>query len=212
MRIFIGHDSILAQNTEVCEKSIRRYEPNAIITRIDINEMRKLGYNREEDGSTEFTYTRFLVPLLCEYQGLALFCDSDFVWQESPMSVASYSESSNVVSVVKHLAWTPDPTKMDGRKNESYDRKWWSSLMLFNCSHPLAKRLDIKEINMSTPAYLHRLWWAEQNIGSLPSRFNHLVGYDSHSDDIAAYHFTNGTPIHRGQNFGPCVGKYLEYL
>ena len=36
-------------------------------------------YNREDDklGSTEFTFTRFLVPLLNNYKGWALFCDSD---------------------------------------------------------------------------------------------------------------------------------------
>ena len=39
-------------------------------------------YWREIDklASTEFTFTRFLVPALANYKGWALFCDSDIVF------------------------------------------------------------------------------------------------------------------------------------
>lgn len=212
MKIFIGHDSTLEWNTIVCEKSIRKYLPDADITRIDIKAMRELGYDRDEDGSTEFTYTRFLVPMLSGYQGLSLFCDSDFVWQGDPTEIASYSQEYNAVSVVQHRKYEASEMKMDGRPNSTYDRKWWSSLMLFNCSHPHCKRLTVEEVNQASPAYLHRLWWAEEKVGKLPGKYNHLVGYDSPGEEVFAYHFTDGTPIHKGQRFGPCVEKYLEHL
>ena len=40
-------------------------------------------YWREEDplASTEFTYSRFLTPYLNNYEGMAIFFDSDFLWQ-----------------------------------------------------------------------------------------------------------------------------------
>jgi len=212
MKIFIGHDRQIPENTDVCEKSIRKYEPGANITRIDISEMWERGYNRKEDGSTEFTYTRFLVPMLSGYQGLSLFCDSDFVWQGSPYGVANYHDDENAVSVVQHRVYDAHEIKMNNIRNESYDRKWWSSLMLFNCGHEHTKRLTMEEVNQASSAYLHRLWWAETKIGAIPGIYNHLVGYDEPEPGIQAYHFTDGTPIHKGQKFGPCVEKYLEFM
>ena len=40
-----------------------------------------LGLNRVHDplASTEFTYSRFLVPHLCDYRGKAIFMDNDML-------------------------------------------------------------------------------------------------------------------------------------
>ena len=39
-------------------------------------------YTRNVDplASTQFTYSRFLVPKLMNYQGWAVFCDCDFIF------------------------------------------------------------------------------------------------------------------------------------
>jgi len=69
VRIFVGHDSTQPENTDVCVRSIERFGHQ--VTLLDKKDLeRDYGYNREvEDGSTEFTYTRFLVPYLCGYIG-----------------------------------------------------------------------------------------------------------------------------------------------
>ena len=57
---------------------------------------------------------------------------------------------------------------MDGRKQEWYPRKNWSSLMLLNCSHPSVKNLNLDNINNETPKWLHRMEWCkDEEIGEI---------------------------------------------
>merc|ERR1711916_200606 len=101
----------------------------------------KLFWREDKTGATEFTYTRFLVPYLNNYEGWALFCDSDFLWTCDVNEVfEKYSDSKNAVSCVKHnYTNCHGKTKMDGRPQEFYPRKNWSSLMSFNCSLQMLK-------------------------------------------------------------------------
>lgn len=63
----------------------------------------------------------------------------------------------------------------------------WPSLMVFNCE--LCKDLTPEYIESGTPQDLS---WAK-TIGSLPSSWNHLVGYDP-KQDAKIVHFTQGIP------------------
>ena len=82
--IFVGWDSREDIAYQVCRHSLvsRTSIPLDIIA-LRQEELRRLGcYTRALDplASTEFTYTRFLVPYLMDYEGWAIFCDSDFLW------------------------------------------------------------------------------------------------------------------------------------
>ena len=213
-KVFIGHDPSQAQNTSVCERSIRKYNKDVEIHRIELSDMEtKWGFRRDNDGSTEFTYTRFLVPMLAGYKGYALFCDSDFVWLCDPVELLGYVNGSDAVSCVKHNSMpTRSKEKMAGQKNEEYDRKWWSSLMLFNCGHQFCKRLSVSSVSRLPASSLHKMWWAGLDIGSLPVEYNYLVGY--YGDDIVpkALHFTDGTPLYTKYLNEPFAEKYLEYI
>lgn len=213
-KIFIGHDSSQAQNTSVCERSIRKYNKDVEIHRIELSDMEtKWGFHRDNDGSTEFTYTRFLVPMLAEYKGYALFCDSDFVWLCDPEELLGYADKNDAVSCVKHDRMpTRSKEKMAGQRNDEYDRKWWSSLMLFNCEHQFCRRLSTQSVARLPAASLHRMYWASHHIGSLPVEYNYLVGY--YGDDIVpkALHFTDGTPLYTKYKDEPFSEKYLEFI
>lgn len=211
--IFIGHDSKQPQNTDVCEASIRKYNKDVSIYRIDLKVMEDFGYDRDNDGSTEFTYTRFLTPFLSDYKGYSLFCDSDFVWLSDPEEVLGYIDSRNAVSCVKHDKMpVRSKQKMEGKVNESYERKWWSSLMVFNCAHQCCKRLTVSSVNNLSSASLHRMYWAGVDIGDIPVEYNYLVGY--YGDDIVpkALHFTDGTPLYKTYENDPFAEKYLEFI
>jgi|SRR6056300_720636 len=214
MKIFIGHDSFQAQNTEVCIASIRKYNKNIEIIPIVKSEMeRDYGFNRENDGSTEFTYTRFLVPYICRYQGIALFCDSDFVWLCDPEEILGYYDDRNAVSCVQHNKMpVRSKEKMQGQVNESYPRKWWSSLMLFNCEHQFCRRLNPDSINQLSAQSLHRMHWAAHGIGELPVEYNYLVGYYDNDIFPKALHFTDGTPLYESYRNEPYADKYLEFI
>ena len=79
--------------------------------------------------------------------------------------------------VVKHDHVAQEETKMDGKPQHNYPRKNWSSLVLWNLSHPAHDRL-IKEdgANKWEPGYLHRFGWVEDDdIGEIPETWNWLV-------------------------------------
>ena len=105
-----------------------------------------------------------------------------------------------------------DNVKMDGRKQEWYPRKNWSSLMLFNCSHPDVKKLTLDNVNNKTPKWLHRMEYCnDDNIGSLPIDYNYLVNYYN-TNNFKALHFTDGGPWHEKYRDVMYGDLWLEYL
>jgi len=124
-------------------------------------------------GLTEFTYSRFLVPWLMNYQGVGLFLDADMIVKADIGELFELADDSSV-QVVKNK-----------RKFE------WPSLMLFNC----------QECKTLTPEYvddeknsLFDFKWAK-SVGGLPSEWNHCIGYDKHQF-AKLLHFTAGIPIY----------------
>ena len=80
------------------------------------------------------------------------------------------------VQVVKHNYKTKFPIKYLGHKNDDYPKKNWSSVILFNCSHPKNKILTPKLIETAKGSYLHRFSWLDENeIGEIPQEWNYLV-------------------------------------
>ena len=193
MRIFIGHDSKYPQATKVCRASMESYNSNLNITYVDKQHLRKYEFYGREDmstESTEFSFTRFYVPMLCNYEGIALFCDNDFLWKCDPLEVEKYL-GDNDIAVVKHKDYKALGIKMDGKENKSYPRKNWSSLIIYNCSK--LKNLTKEYLDNASPSDLHELKWADK-IGEIPRSYNHLVGVYKPHNKIKALHYTNGGP------------------
>ena len=85
MKVFIGWDSREDIAYQVCKSSITTRNENVEVIPLKTEELRKADiYTRDVDplSSTEFTFTRFLVPHLMNYNGWAVFCDCDFVFVE----------------------------------------------------------------------------------------------------------------------------------
>ena len=99
------------------------------------------------------------------------------------------------VQVVKHDYKTKRSTKYLGSKNEDYPRKNWSSVILWNCSHPLNFALTPKVIETSTGKYLHRFSWLnDSDIGELPIEWNWLPDEYGPNTNAKLLHYTLGTP------------------
>ena len=194
MRIFIGHDSKYPQATDVCVKSIRDNGFTGDIQVLDKQQLTKDGvYSRRDvkGESTEFSFTRFYVPMLMHYNGIAMFCDNDFLWQCNPEELLQYIKGEKI-AVVKHKDYTPISNKMDGIKNKSYPRKNWSSLIIYNCSK--LKHLTKEYLDNASPADLHQFkFMCDCCIGEIPKMYNCLVGHYDCSE-AKALHYTNGGP------------------
>ena len=203
MKVFIGWDSREDIAYQVCKYSIQaRTEAKVEIIPLMINDLKKRGfYTRTADplSSTEFTFTRFFVPFLNDYQGWALFCDCDFLFQSDIKNLFKLTEGNDdkAVMVVKHDYEPTERIKMDGKVQHQYPRKNWSSLILWNCSHPKNVHLDLNVLNSMSGAYLHRfLWLLDEEIGEIPLEWNWLVNWYKEPEDgrPKALHYTEGGP------------------
>lgn len=211
IRVYIGHDSREDIAYQIARQSIldtAKYPNNIEIYPIKQQDMRDRGlYWRDVDtlASTEFTFTRFLVPELCEFKGWALFIDCDFLfkrdirnlWRE--IEVIKEQNKNYAVMCAQHNYTPKTTTKMDGKEQTVYPRKNWSSCILFNCEHPSNRKLNRNLINdpKIDGKYLHRFsWLQDQEIGRLSHEWNWLVGYYKEPEDgvPAALHYTDGGP------------------
>ena len=196
MKIFIGYENEYPESFEVCAESIRRFNPNHEIIPLVKSELEEKGlYTREYQGeSTDFAFTRFLVPFISDYKGYALFCDGDFMWRCDPQEIEDYAKQSNYspsVWVVKHPPFLTTPyKKMKGKANMSYPKKYWSSLMYFNNDKCFSLTSDL--VNSWSGKDLHEFAWASE-IGDLPAEYNAMVNYYKFPE-AKAVHFTDGGP------------------
>jgi len=201
LRVYIGYDPREADAYEVARYSLlRRASIEVVVTPIRLDELRSRGlYWRGADplAATEFTYSRFLTPALAGFSGWALFCDCDFLWLGDVAELAAYAAVPKAVHCVQHDYRPSETTKMDGAVQTVYPRKNWSSLMLFDCSHPSVRRLTPETVNRESGAYLHRMQWVDDaDIGALPAEWNWLEGWNRKPEGGApkAVHFTRGGP------------------
>ena len=199
MKIFIGWDSREVDAYEVCVKSLLEHSsiPLEIIP-LKKNRLKSDGLYQRKEGavSTDFAFTRFLVPHLSEYSGWSLFIDCDFLFTKDVSELYNMREEKYAVMCVKHDYLPKNSIKMDGQKQVSYPRKNWSSCVLWNCGHESNKIITPEAVNSESGAYLHRFQWLQDSeIGDLPLEWNWLEGeYDKPEDPPAVIHFTNGGP------------------
>lgn len=225
--VFIGHDRREEAAYAVCEASLRRHASAPVqVTALTIAAVTRAGLYRRYasrqgaqrvdlvDGkpfSTDFSFTRFLVPALALWQGWALFCDCDFLWREDVARLWRHRDERYAAMVVKHQHVPAEATKMDGVAQTAYRRKNWSSLVLWNCAHPAHARLSVADVNQAPGAWLHAFeWLADDEIGALPHRWNWLAGSSPPLSDNApaAVHFTLGTPDMPGCGEMPYAGEW----
>jgi hypothetical protein len=190
LRIFIGWDSRFPEPADVLKHSLQKHA--SIDLDIQFLQLSKLNLDRTVDplASTEFTYSRFLVPHLCDFQGTAMFMDNDMLCLGDIAELAALSMDDHALRVVQHDYQPTNATKMYGCPQTVYPRKNWSSLMLMDCNK---LRLWSKEVvETATGAYLHRFQdIPDAQIGELPKTWNTLDWMDETSKLI---HYTNGGP------------------
>lgn len=208
--IWIGWDSREDIAFEVCRHSLVRTSAWPLhIAPLRQNALRHMGlYTRAAYGtevkkdiwddkpfSTEFTFTRFLVPALQQYEGWALFCDCDFLFREDVQEVFELADPKYAVMCAKHRHEPTEAQKMDGQVQSRYPRKNWSSFVLWNCSHPANQILTPDVVNAKDGSWLHGFRWLEDaQIGALPLSWNWLEGSSDPTTDPKAVHFTRGGP------------------
>jgi len=201
VKVFVGYDSREDIAWQVCRHSLLRHSDSKVdVVPLRQTVLRELGlYTRQMDkgASTEFSLTRFLTPYLAAQRGWVIFCDCDFLFTTDVRNVLHDLDPSKALYCVQHDYTPTYPMKMDGKRQESYPRKNWSSFIIFNCDHPDVRSLTPAVVNAASPAYLHRFEWVRNDdaIGSLELDWNFLEGeYPRPLKTPRVIHYTNGGP------------------
>lgn len=174
LKVFIGADPRQPVSLSVLAQSVYKHSSQPIaITPLVIEQL-----PIKRVGLTPFTFSRFLVPYLCDYQGWGLFLDSDILVMDDIAKLFSLADDKYTVMVSKDLE----------HKFE------WASVMLFNC----AKCRHLTPEYIETASGLHTIAWApDEQIGDLPREWNHLVGYQPIPEVMPKLiHYTQGMPAY----------------
>lgn len=202
MKVYVGYDTREDIAWQVCHHSLVSRSKNVEVEPLKLRELREKGwYTRDVDklGSTEFTFSRFLIPELQNFNGWALFCDCDVIFLEDVSKLFAQANDKYAIMCAKHDYTPKEGVKMDGQTQTVYPRKNWSSVMLINCGHPSNQNLNSELVNNpdTTGKYLHRFsWLKDEEIGEFSHEWNWLVGwYDEATDGKPnALHYTEGGP------------------
>jgi len=196
INVFIGFDPREAVSYSVLAYSIQsRASQPVSITPLMLSQLGGvLTRERHPLQSTDFSFSRFLVPHLSGYAGWSLFMDCDMLMLQDIASLWKLLDDRYAVMVVKHHHVPRETVKFLGEPQSKYEKKNWSSVMLFNNSRCRALTPDY--VNTASGLELHQFKWlrGDDLIGALPDRWNHLVGYNPPRRDAAVAHYTLGGP------------------
>jgi hypothetical protein len=195
INIWIGYDDQFSQNNIVQEHSITKH--STIPVKINYLKLDNLSCfltrGRDKFQSTDSAFTRWLVPYLSNYSGWNLYMDSDMMLRDDLSKLLSLCDDSKAVMVAKHPRYELHNKKFNQHAQINYDRKYWSSLILFNSNR--CTDLTLEYVNSASGLDLHQFKWLPDNmIGSIPLGWNHLVGVEPHNEKPSLVHWTNGGP------------------
>jgi hypothetical protein len=202
INVFIGYDSKEKIAHHILSESILRHSTKPVaITPIYLPNI-KDDFVRERNSlsSTEFSFSRFIIPHLMNYQGWALFMDCDMLMMADIAELWRLRDDKYAVQVSKHDYTPKDETKFLGQVQTKYAKKNWSSFMLLNCKK--CPTLTPDYVNKASGLELHQFKWLENEelIGSLPLEWNWLVGEYPYKKDVKNVHYTDGGPYFKEYN------------
>ena len=173
LRVFVGFDERQRVSFTTLATSIFETASKPVLVSPLV--LRTLPISRR--GLTPFTFSRFLVPWLCDFQGAAIFMDADMLLASDITELEEQITDEIAVSVVRSL--------------DQYEQ---TSFMLLNCAHPSHRALTPQFIQ-ETEINLHSLeWLTDSEVGSLDTIWNQLVGYQDIDFSKGNIHYTMGIP------------------
>lgn len=197
IRVFVGFDSNESVAFHVLSHSILR-NSSAPVSITPIVKRHMVGfYGRERSNieSTDFSFTRFLTPYLCGYEGWAAFMDCDMLMVGDVAELWSLRDDRYSVMCVKHNYQPEEDTKFLGQIQTKYEKKNCSSVMLFN--NGKCTTLTPQVVESESGLYLHQFKWlaSDAEIGELPNAWNYLVGEPvPRPSEPKLVHYTLGGP------------------
>ncbi len=196
IRVFIGYDPREAVAFSVLTHSIHSRASRPVsITPLMLSQLNGiLTRQRHPLQSTDFSFSRFLTPYLSDYRGWSIFMDCDMVMLADINELWKLRDERYAVMCVKHNHVPKETEKFLGEKQTKYEKKNWSSMILFNNERCMA--LTPEYVNNATGLELHQFKWLESDdlIGEVPPKWNYLVDVNEREPEPALAHYTIGGP------------------
>lgn len=198
LRVFIGFDPKEAVAFNVLQYSIlRRASRPVSVTPLALSQLDGwMWRDRNPLQSTDFSFSRFLTPALSEFSGWSLFIDCDMLVLDDIATLFALADDRYAVQVIKHDHRPLEAEKFLGAVQTKYEKKNWSSVMLFN--NAKCRALTPDYVNSASGLDLHQFKWLGDDglIGELPHRWGHLVDYDpkTPAEQLSLIHYTIGGP------------------
>ncbi|MGA1504287.1 MAG: glycosyltransferase [Ilumatobacteraceae bacterium] len=196
IRVFIGYDENESVAYHVLSHSILRHASQPVSITPLVKQHMGNFYARERSPieSTDFSFTRFLVPYLSGYSGWSIFMDCDMLMTTDIAELWALRDEQYAVMCVKHDYVARDDVKFLGATQTKYEKKNWSSVMMFNNASCTA--LTPKVVAEESGLFLHQYKWlgSDDQIGALPTTWNYLVGEMTMSSTPKLIHYTLGGP------------------
>ena len=196
INVFIGYDAREAVAFSVLAYSIQaRASAPVAISPLMLSQLKSMmTRERHPLQSTDFSFSRFLTPYLSGYAGWSVFMDCDMLMLDDVAKLYELRDDRYAVMVIKHDHVPKEAVKFLGEPQSKYEKKNWSSVMLFNNAR--CRALTPEYVNTASGLELHQFKWLgdDKLIGALPERWNHLVGYNPPRRDAALVHYTLGGP------------------
>ena len=90
INVFIGFDEGEKVSYHILSESIRRQSSVPVwITPLCLSNIPEFKRELQPNQSTEFAFSRFLVPYLSDYKGWSLFLDSDMMFRDDIKNLLS---------------------------------------------------------------------------------------------------------------------------
>lgn len=196
--VVIGYDPREAAAYHVCCQSIIDHATRSVAF-IPLARNMLSDFDGQRDGSNAFIFSRFLVPWIMKWRGWALFIDGDMIVRDDITKLFALKDDYKAAMVVKHDYQTKHPRKYIGSPLESvnldYEKKNWSSVILWNCAHYANRVLTPEKVAKVDTKYLHRFGWVpSERLGELPAVWNWLAGEYGECDNAKLVHYTLGIP------------------
>lgn len=181
-RVFVGVDPRQPIGYNVLQHSIHKHAKDRV--HVEPLMLSKLPIKRR--GLTEFTYSRYLVPYLCGYEGSAVFMDADVVVTGDIGELFAQADGVSAVQVMQ------EQPKFE-----------WSSVMLFNCANCQVLTPEWIDNESNKPQSLD---WGP--LGSFSAEWNHCVNKVEPAQ-AKLYHYTEGLPVWEEVQGSPLDGEWF---
>lgn len=179
IRVFVGYEAVQNIGFLVLVHSIfARCSRPVQVTKLDRYQIERV-CQIPKKGAHEFTFSRFMIPYLCNYEGWAIYIDCDQMLVDDIAKLWDMQRDGVSVFHADHKGERQQKNKC--------------SVMLMNCAD--GKILTPEYVNSSSWSHLHGLEWAKKT-ETFPIRWNYLVSQypEIPVEQVSLLHFTDGGP------------------